>query len=76
MSSRFGPFPEVCSKRTRAMTRHHSALRALSEKQVEAYLIARDTLRRVRQTKPVHLPSRGNEAGATANFPRRITGTP
>jgi hypothetical protein len=50
MQARFGTFLPANGERTRRTTRRRRGVRSMSEKQTQAYLFAREALRRIRRT--------------------------
>lgn len=56
MSARSHRVPAGHPARTRRSSRSRSGLLSLSEKQIQAYLAARDVLRRIQRTNTLVLP--------------------
>jgi hypothetical protein len=73
MNSRFAAFPKEDAAPVRK-TRSGRRLASMSEKQTEAYLIARDTLRRIRRVSSLVAPPAGRGvqlAGHSGERPAR-----
>lgn len=66
MHSQSGHSLSNSARRARSATGRHRGLLAMSEKQIQAYLVARDTLRRIRRAAslPAGSASAGPELGA------------
>ena len=63
MASRFGSSLAGNAGRTRRTMRRRGGLPSMSEKQVQAYLIARDVVRRIRRTCSLAPLDRSPELG-------------
>lgn len=64
MTSRFGASLSGNVRRTGTTMRHRSGLPSMSEKQSQAYLIARDALRRIARTSSLVFPPPDEGSGA------------
>lgn len=56
MSSGFGSSRSRNAGRYHGSPRHGAGRRVMSEKEIEAYLAARDTLRRIKRMSPLFVP--------------------
>lgn len=59
------------SSRPRTAAAGRTALSALSEKQIRAYLAARDVLRRIQRTSSLVMPPPARERAPASTRPRR-----